>query len=98
MNASEEMLDRAERTAGRLRKELATANKRIEELERESEWKAMKIDAAWSFRETDPNGCIDAALSCFNILPCEECGGSGRTVGFGCLWCHCHGWRVDNAP
>ena len=56
------------------------------------------IDAAWSFRETDPNGCIDAALSCFNILPCEECGGSGRTVGLGCLWCHCHGWRVDNAP
>ena len=33
VNASEEMLDRVERTAGRLRKELATANKRIEELE-----------------------------------------------------------------
>jgi hypothetical protein len=41
-----------------------------------------QIDHAWSFRETDPNGCIDAALSCFNILPCEECGGTCHVTGY----------------
>jgi hypothetical protein len=35
-----------------------------------------QIDHAWSFRETDPNGCIDAALSCFDILPCDGCADS----------------------
>ena len=69
---------------------------RIEELERilddtigidNISFTTEQIDAAWKWNVLE----IMAELS---IVACEECGGSGRTVGLGCLWCHCHGWRI----
>jgi hypothetical protein len=70
-----------------------------------------QINHAWSFRETDPNGCIDAALSCFNIFPCEACGWSGHdgtitTLDIEVGWADCptcrrngksHGWVIVEA-
>ena len=83
----------ADLTIDRLQAALAAKDKRIEELEKESEWKAMKqllcadyhiitteqTDAAWGIVDSflDEGRGAAEALAIFGIVACEECGGSG---------------------
>lgn len=96
--------------AGQIRRlitEIHKRDKRVEELEKESEWKAMKqllgadyhvitdeqIDAAWKLAELYPNwhGPVEQALSRIGVNRCPVVGCDGRGVFL--YGDHSEGWE-----